>query len=150
MQSIFDPVVERDLIRRIQRLTPESQGQWGKLTAPAMVCHLIDALRVPLRDDPVTVRPGLMTNPMIRHILIFWMPWPKGRIQTVKKYFMVTKATEFSADVATLCGCVRAAAAAGREERAFQPHPAFGDLSRRQWGGLMAKHASYHLTQFGV
>ena len=33
---------------------------------------------------------------------------------------------------------------------ALVPHPAFGPMSRDDWGVLIHKHADHHLRQFGV
>ena len=32
----------------------------------------------------------------------------------------------------------------------LQPHPAFGVLSYRDYGALMAKHTQHHFRQFGI
>ena len=150
MQTIFEPALEEQTIARIKRLMPNSRGHWGRLTAPKMVCHLIDAFQVPLHERAVTVRSSFATNKFVRHAMIFWIPWPKGKIPTVPEYYLVTQPAEFASDVARLCGYVHKAADAGRNGFDFQSHPSFGDLSREQWGGLMYLHANHHLTQFGV
>jgi hypothetical protein len=36
--------------RRLDRLAPEAQLQWGSLTAAKMICHVGDALRMALGD----------------------------------------------------------------------------------------------------
>ena len=150
MRTIFDPELEQQTIERIQRLTPDAARRWGKFTAPRMVAHLIDALQTPLHEREVVVRRSITTNRIVRHVMIFWLPWPKGRVPTMTEYFLVTQPGDFGADVARLCDYVHKVADAGRRGFDFQPHPAFGDLSREQWGGLMLRHADHHLTQFGV
>ena len=150
MKTLFDPAREREILDRVGRLTPESPRQWGTLTAPRMVCHLIDAFRVPLYERTVTVRPGFATNRLVRHAMIFWIPWPKGKIPTIPEYYLETQPAHFASDVASLKACAQRAAERGRAGKEFQSHPAFGDLSRKQWGALMYLHTNHHLTQFGV
>ena len=150
MRTIFEPALEQETISRIKRLTANRPGRWGTLTAPRMVCHLIDACMVPLHERKVTVRQGFLTNRFARHAIIFWAPWPKGKMPTIPEYYLVTQPDNFNSDVARLCDYVHKTADAGRNGFAFQPHPAFGDLSREQWGGLLYRHANHHLTQFGV
>ena len=150
MRTIFEPALEQEIISRIKRLTANAQGRWGTLTAPKMVCHLSDACMVPLHERKATVHQGILTNRLPRHALIFWAPWPKGKIPTVPEYYLVTQPDSFTADVARLCDYTHKTADAGRNGFAFQPHPRFGDLSREQWGGLLYLHANHHLTQFGV
>ena len=35
-------------------------------------------------------------------------------------------------------------------EATLTPHPLFGKLSTKFWGGLIARHIDYHLRQFGA
>ena len=37
-----------------------------------------------------------------------------------------------------------------RKRDDWQPHPAFGKLSKEQWGKMQYKHLDHHLRQFGV
>src|SRR6266536_2217373 len=39
-----------ELLRRLGGIGPASQRRWGKMTAPEMICHLSDALRVGLGE----------------------------------------------------------------------------------------------------
>jgi hypothetical protein len=40
--------------------------------------------------------------------------------------------------------------AARDEIQEWPAHPAFGQLSRKDWGVLVYKHIDHHLRQFGV
>ena len=46
MPTIQDPAARAALIARLGRVTPTTTSAWGTLTAPRMVCHLADQLRV--------------------------------------------------------------------------------------------------------
>ena len=52
MPTIQDPAARAELIARLRRVTPTTTPAWGTLTAPRMVCHLSDQLRVALGDTP--------------------------------------------------------------------------------------------------
>jgi hypothetical protein len=149
MKTIWQPDAERDLRARLARLTPDAERRWGTMTAHRMICHLIDALTVPLGDVPVTVRKKFTTNPLIRHVMLFWLPWPKGKIRTMRE-FLVTQPAEWNADVKRFGDVITRVVERGRQGSGFGPHPAFGQLSHQQWGALMYKHADYHFKQFGV
>ena len=149
MKLIWQPDIEREVRERMRRLTPESERRWGTMTAHRMVCHMIDALIVPLGDTPVSVRKKFTTNPVVRHVMIFWLPWPKGRIKTARE-FLVTQPAEWNADLKRLGDALTRVVERGRQGAEFSPHPAFGQLSREQWGGLIYKHANHHFTQFRV
>ena len=49
-KSMFDPAARQELQTRLSRLTPDTQALWGKFSAPLMVCHLIEAMRMTYGD----------------------------------------------------------------------------------------------------
>ena len=40
IKDMFDPVVKRDIIDRINRLTPQTQHKWGKMDVAQMLTHV--------------------------------------------------------------------------------------------------------------
>ena len=43
MKSIADAKCKQEIVGRIGRMRPDAPRQWGKMTAPQMICHLNDA-----------------------------------------------------------------------------------------------------------
>jgi len=39
VKNLFDPVVKQEIIERINRLTPQSQRQWGKMDVGQMLAQ---------------------------------------------------------------------------------------------------------------
>ena len=39
VKNLFDPAVKQDIIARINKLTPQSQRQWGKMDVAQMLAH---------------------------------------------------------------------------------------------------------------
>ena len=102
-----------------------------------------------LGDKPVSPGHGFISLKPIRYLMLFVLPWPKGRVQTHPE-LLETQPAEFNGDRARLRGLLERIAQRGREGGAFQPHPAFGDLSTQEWGGLVYRHVRHHLAQFSV
>ena len=50
MPTLLDATDRDAILQRLHKLQPSAQPRWGKLTAPKMVCHLADALRVAKHD----------------------------------------------------------------------------------------------------
>lgn len=148
MRSLFDPADCESLVRRLRSLTPQSTALWGRMTVHQMVCHVADQVRCSLGDIPTRPRRTLLRNRVARMLLVHLMPWPKGKLPTVRE--MQTSAPgEWERDLAATEALLRRAA--GREPGAEWPeHPAFGPLSRREWGWLIYKHTDHHLRQFGA
>ncbi len=147
-RTIFDATSRTAILDRLARLRPESQRRWGTMTPNQMMCHLEDSLRCATGVTPTQSRGGLLANRVLRWIIIYVMPWPKGRVQTAKE-MLVTKPGEFEADRRRLQETLERAAVQGAGGT-WAAHPAFGDLAGRDYGALIHRHFDFHLRQFGV
>ena len=146
--TIFDPAARRQLVGRLDRLRPDSARRWGKMTPDQMMCHLDDSLRCAIGETPTLPRKTIMANRILRWIIIHVLPWPKGRAQTVKE-MLATKPVEFNDDRRRLIAMLEKAASQ-TPAASWAVHPAFGDLSGRDYGVLIYRHFDHHLRQFGV
>ena len=149
MQTIFEPALEQATLARLDRLTPDAKAQFGKFNPHRMMCHLIDASLIGLGEKQVKPGTGFLTLKPVRRFVLFVMPWPKGKVQT-HPAFLETQPAEFEADRARLRALLQRIAAKGRKGEEFQAHPAFGNLSTEEWGGLVFRHVGHHFAQFGV
>lgn len=147
-KTIFDTTSRRSLLDRIARLRPDSPRRWGTMTPNQMICHLEDSMRCATGVTPAARRRTVMSNRVFRWIIIHVLPWPKGRARTVKE-MLVTKPGEFEDDKRRLQEMLERAASL-TPRGSWSPHPAFGDLSGRDYGVLIHRHVDYHLRQFGV
>src|SRR5690606_26507491 len=71
----------RDSLRlRIQSLRPDSPARWGEFTAPRMLAHLIQSLRMTSGDleIPPEPAPWVLSHAPLKHLLIYVLPFPKG------------------------------------------------------------------------
>jgi hypothetical protein len=113
-----------------------------------MVVHLTDQMRHTLGDERTTPRPGPLRWPIVKHAVLYWLPWPKGRVQGPPEAF-VTRPTSWEADLATLEALVERFVQ--QDDRIQWPeHALFGQMSRRAWGFFCYRHFDYHLRQFGA
>lgn len=138
---------ERDaILARLRRVTPTTAGLWGTLTAPKMICHLCDAMRVALGEVRAVDRSTPLSRSLLKFLIIQTpVQPPPGKVKTAPE--MLSSSPEaFAADLAT---CERLLARLGRGE-ARGTHPTFGPLSTAEWGKLGWKHTDHHLRQFGV
>ena len=148
MRTLFDPDTRSSVHDRIDRLKPESERRWGKMHAPQMVCHVADQLRVALGDIETESSPGVLRFKPLRQVMVFWMPWPKGRIETAPE-MLTTAPSDWRHDIAELHGLIDKCGARDPDDE-WSTHPLFGPLSGQEWGALSYKHLDYHLQQFGV
>jgi len=141
-----------ELLRRLGLLRPDSPRRWGRMTAPQMVCHLIDSHKVALGELTVSPDMTLFTRTVMKWIALKApLPWPPG-IGTRPEIDQVlgggTKPADFTADVAEIARLTERLAA----ERDFtgRTHPIFGAMSAADWLRWGYLHMDHHLRQFGV
>lgn len=148
MKSLFDDAARTALVARFDRLTPEMPAQWGKFTATKMVAHLNQATRMALGAIDVAPRRSFLTNAFMRWLIIYVAPFPRSAptapelLSTGDKAEFDAERTEFHVQLQKLL--------TRRNEKEWPPHPAFGPMTRKDWGVLGHKHIDHHLRQFGA
>lgn len=145
MPTILNPADREALLQRLRQVQPAAQPRWGQLTAPKMVCHLADSLRVGLGDVPIRRLDTLPSRTLVKWLVVYSpIQPPRGKIQTAPE-MMATAPTSWEQDMAQVEALV--ARLAATPSRAV--HPSFGPLSHDGWGRLTWKHLDHHLRQFG-
>jgi Protein of unknown function (DUF1569) len=147
MKSIWQRESQRELTDRFGRLAWDRRAEWGSFTAPKMVCHLADSLRMAMGDLKVAPKKLPIRYPPLKQLVIYVAPFPKGAPTAPE--LLVRQPGEWTNDVADLQSLLARAATASSTD-AWPEHPAFGRLSRRAWGVLMYRHIDHHLKQFGA
>lgn len=142
-------LAERDrsaICERLQRVRPDAPSEWGRLTAPRMLCHVADQMRVALGDISTTPVHTLATRTFLKFLVVHTgLKPPRGKIQTAPE-MLSTQPHSWEADLAA---CLELVARVGRGT-ASAVHPMFGPMSPDEWGRLCWKHLDHHLVQFGA
>ena len=150
MKTLSDPEDRKEVLERLQRLTPDSPRRWGRMNAHQMICHLADSFRGVMGDFPVSPGSGPLPRTILRFVALKMpLKWPRG-IKTrpeVDQDIGGTRPTEFAADLAALkTQCERFVA----NPQSIGPrHPIFGPMSESEWMRWGYLHMDHHLRQFG-
>jgi hypothetical protein len=148
MPTLFQDEARKTLSERLARLRPDAPPRWGRFTAPRMLAHVNDGLRMALGDLPTAPKDLPLRYPPLKQLVVYLLPFPKGAPTSPELLARVGTA-QWEAEVAAFPGLLaRAGAGAGRSD--WPLHPAFGRLSPRAWGVLGYRHVHHHFTQFGV
>jgi Protein of unknown function (DUF1569) len=151
-KSILDPDGRASILARIGNMKADAPAQWGKMNAAQCICHIADQIRVALNTLPTVDRSTFMSRTFVKTLVMLGMPAPKGKVPTAPEIDQVsagTKPTTFEADRKELLLLIERFLATG-DGYAYQPHPFFGALSKKQWGKLIWTHLDHHLSQFGA
>ncbi|MDQ8165833.1 MAG: DUF1569 domain-containing protein [Gemmatimonadota bacterium] len=151
MISIFEPGARETLVRRLATLSADAPARWGKFTATRMLAHVNDGLRMATGELPVKARKSFLRNAVVRYLVIYVFPFPKGAPTAPE--LLVRGAhpdrVEFNAERTAFADLL--ATIGSQSDRVTWPdHPAFGPMTRKDWGVLGYKHVHHHFTQFGV
>jgi hypothetical protein len=147
VKNLWNESDRRGLIERLSRLSPEAVPRWGKFTAPRMLAHVNDALRMAAGTLPTSIKRTPLRFPILKQIGVWIAPWPKGVPTAPELLARGDRATwdaERAAFPSVLDTFVNRPAGA-----ALPLHPAFWRLSRRSWGRLAWRHVDHHFRQFG-
>ena len=147
MRSLWQAGTRAEVVARVTRLTPEHRAQWGRFTAPQMLAHITDSLRMAFGDLQTQSKRLPLRHPPLKQLAIYWMPMPKG-LPTATE-LIARMPGEWEGEMQDFCALVERFS---REapERAWPEHPAFGTMNARRWGTLGYRHTDHHLRQFGV
>jgi hypothetical protein len=146
MHTIFDSLDRQQLLARLRQLGSDRSPRWGRMTAPQMLAHLGDQMQLTLRERVGAPMPSPYRNPILRHAVIYWLPWPQGKIQGAPEVFMTTPTT-WASDLAAVEERVERLATQG-PAGPWPDHPMFGRMSGRDWGVFCYRHFDHHLRQF--
>jgi len=148
MRTLFNGECRTGLLARLAGVRPDEPALWGRMTAPQMLAHLSDTMRITLGDQPCCRMPSPLRYPGLKHVVLYVLPWPKGRIQGPPEAF-VAGPTSWSVDLATLEALVARFTARG-PSGTWPEHPLFGPLDGPEWGVFSYRHFDHHLRQFGA
>jgi Protein of unknown function (DUF1569) len=147
VKNLFDSEVKREIIARINKLTPQSQRQWGKMDAAQMLAHVQVPMGVALGTN--TVKGNWLMKlilPLFKKSLYDEKPW-KQNIPTDKTFVMTGQLKDFEKEKNSLLDMVNRFTDTNMHN---EKHPVFGKLTKEQWSKATWKHLDHHLKQFGV
>jgi hypothetical protein len=132
---------------RLEKLRPDLQPRFGKMTCHQMICHISDLFRVGFGTIEVPEF-GTLTPEEVKELTQAGktVPVPKGFDQHEGEG---TRPTVFEEDVATLKRFIDEFNALP-DDHVFCLHPYFYSMDKQQWTVLINYHINYHLEQFGV
>ena len=146
VKNLFDATVKQEIIDRINKLTPESQRQWGKMDVAQMLAHCQMPMGVATGKHKLKGSGFLkLVGPFFKGLLFNNKPFKKN-LGTDKSFIMTTP-KEFEKEKS---GLIQMINDFSEVTMSGEPHPIFGKLTKEQWSKGTWKHLDHHLMQFGV
>ncbi|MFH0733874.1 MAG: DUF1569 domain-containing protein [bacterium] len=152
MKSILDEKGKNEILKRIESVRPSGKGLWGKMNSNEMLCHCNDQIKLGLGEINCNTTQKFPLGKLFKYLIFMGMPTPKGKIETFKSLKQGdggTPPTNFANDKNVLIKSIQQFNAKYPDATTIN-HPAFGDLTKKEWGKLIYMHLDHHLRQFGV
>ena len=153
MKSIYNPDNYNEIISRIHKLSPDSHRLWGTMSVDQMICHITDQMRLAIDEKTAKYPFNPVVQVLGKLMFVYGFRFPKN-FMTVREIKQSpegdgTKPNNFKQDFESLIHVLNEFISKDKSY-SFSTHPAFGKLSRNEWGIMVYKHLDHHLKQFGV
>lgn len=146
MKNLFDVSPRQEIIDRINKLTPDSKPQWGKMNVAQMLAHSIMPLELTLTNPkPPRQVVGKIIGGLVKKILLSERPFKRSA--PAPKSFKVNTPQDFNLQKEKILEVVNKFDKGVIKDFV---HPFIGEMTEAQWGQLQYKHLDHHLRQFGV
>lgn len=150
MKNLFSPKDTNEFINRIEKLTPNTIPQWGKMTVDQMLAHC--NVTYEFVFDNIHPKPNvfkkLLFKLFIKNAVVGEKPYKKNE-QTAPE-FIIKNARNFELEKKRLIDYLHKTEALGEAHFDGKESHSFGVLTKQEWNTMFSKHLNHHLTQFGV
>jgi hypothetical protein len=148
MKSLWDERARGEILRRAERLTPETPALWGRMTAGEMLAHVVQGMKLGLGEMQAKPRQSPFRYWPLKHLFVYWIPFPKGA-PAPREIVTRGKTHDWDVNRLALRESIQRFGALDRRSR-WPVHPVFGPLTGSAWGALGWRHLDHHFRQFGI
>ncbi len=150
LPNIFTRSVTDEVIGRINKLTPATQPQWGKMSVSQMLAHCCVTYEMAYENKHPKPS-GLarfFLKAFVKDIVVSEKPY-KHNSRTAPA-FLVTDEKVFETEKKRLTDYLNKTEQLGIAHFDGKESLSFGKLNKQEWNNMLYKHLDHHLTQFGV
>lgn len=149
LPNLFQKTDSDSIIRRIEKLSPESKANWGKMSVAQMLAHCN------VTYEMVYTENHKKPNSFVKFILKMIV---KNKVVSEKSYkrngqtapqFIITDPRNFETEKNKLITHIQKTQELGELHFNNKESHSFGNLSSTEWNNMFYKHLDHHLSQFG-
>ncbi len=151
MENVFDVKDAQNYIDRINNLTPETKGLWGKMTVDQMLAHCNVSYEM-VYEPEKHKKPGAIAKFILKSFVKPKVVGEKAYSQNgpTAPQFIVSDRKNFDEEKKRLIGFIQKTQQLGSSAFDGKESFSFGKLKAQEWNNMFAKHLNHHLAQFGV
>lgn len=150
LPDIFSKQVADGVIERINKLTPDTQPKWGKMSVGQMLAHCNVTYEMAYEKKHAAPKGliKLMLKLIVKKVVTSEVPY-KHNTRTGPA-FLMTEDKDFNTEKNRLINYISKTQQLGSSAFQNKESLSFGPLSATEWNNMFYKHLDHHLTQFGV
>lgn len=138
-----------EILNRIDKLSPNSRPQWGKMDVAPMLAHCSAFQDIAMGNTfPPRGWLGVLIGTFVKPI--FLMTSRLLRNMSTIPTILIVEEKELETEKEKLKQKIITFQNNGPEKCTSHPHSFFGKLTPEQWGKGVYKHLDHHLNHFGV
>jgi len=151
MENVFDAKDAQNYIDRINNLTSETQGLWGKMTVDQMLAHCNVSYEM-VYEPEKHKKPGSIAKFILKSFVKPKVVGDKAYTQNgpTAPQFIISERKNFEEEKKRLIGFIQKTQQLGTAAFEGKESFSFGKLKSQEWNNMFAKHLNHHLAQFGV
>lgn len=147
MNNLYNEYDVKCILERIEKLTPNTKRQWGKMNAPQMLAHLNAFLETALNTNPQKrMFIGKILGRFLKATYLSKKQFLKN--SPTGKNFIFNSSENFEHEKNRAKHLIKKFYENGPEQCTKQPHQFFGNLTPNEWAIAQWKHFDHHLRQF--
>ena len=147
IKSFFEDGVYDEISSRLNTLNKDTSANWGKMNTGQMLFHCQMPLNIILEKENYGVKPNWLINLLFKNSMYSDKLWRKN-LPTAPGFKIIDE-KDFDTEKKAITNLIDELNT-HRERDDWQPHPAFGKMTKDQWGKMQYKHLDHHFRQFGV
>lgn len=147
MKSVFESAAQKEIIDRLNKLTPQTKAQWGKMNVAQMLAHCSISMQVPVGDKTIKPTVFRFIGHFFKSLATNDKPFAKNSPTAAE--FMITDPRQFEMEKENFINAFTKLSQ-GEKMVTVSKHAFFGKMTPAEWGKLMFKHTDHHFRQFGV
>ena len=149
MKTLYQKEVVDEIINRVNKLSPNTQHQWGKMSVEQMLAHCSVGMQTATGEK--FLQSGFflkLIGPLFKSQTTNDKPFRKE--SPTHPGFIIGSTEGFGKEKQKMVGLINKFHQGGEAKCTTNPHSFFGKLTPKEWSSLMYKHLDHHLRQFGV
>lgn len=150
MDNLFSEAGYKEIIRRINTLTPESQRKWGSMSVGKMLAHC--NVMFELTFENKHEKPRGIKKFLLKTFVKPFVVGPKSYKKNTRTApeFIITSESDFNKEKKRLLDYLAMVNELGESYFEGRDYHSFGVLKASEWNVMFSKHLDHHLTQFGA